>query len=295
LTIPLPGLIEEHAPLDLRDPLGWTTVLLGLAYLVALMGVVPGRLRASWLVPLVWLVLACQRVRNVPLFAITAALGCADLLPRSRWADWLKRHEMLLPAGDSQPAGPDARAAILPLIVVVVVAALQAAGVSAPVVGRGWARFDPARWPVGLLAELHRIDRESPEDAPTRIFNDLSLGGFVIHHAPRLRVFIDDRCALYGAEYGFRYALVERKANEKTPSFDRYLRNSARWTKIAESPAAVLFVVAFDHKAATVGRAWAANVRFFRPRWRDQRSRLYENGATSGRFMKTARPTVAAL
>jgi len=28
-------------------------------------------------------------------------------------------------------------------------------------------------------------------------------------------------------------------------------------------------------KAATVGRAWAANVRFFRPRWRDQRSRLY--------------------
>jgi len=317
LTIPLPGLIEEHAPLDLRDPLGWTTVLLGLAYLVALMGVVPGRLRASWLVPLVWLVLACQRVRNVPLFAITAALGCVDLLPRSRWANWLKRHEMLLPAGDSQPAGPDARAAILPLIVVVVVAALQAAGVSAPVVGRGWARFDPARWPVGLLAELHRIDRESPEDAPTRIFNDLSLGGFVIHHAPRLRVFIDDRCALYGAEflqayerarrgdpaqldrwqaeYGFRYALVERKANEKTPSFDRYLRNSARWTKIAESPAAVLFVVAFDHKAATVGRAWAANVRFFRPRWRNQRSRLCENGATNGRFMKTARPTVAAL
>jgi len=66
------------------------------------------------------------------------------------------------------------------------------------------------------------------------------------------------------------------------------------------------FAVAFDHKAATVGRAWekaatvgrawekaatvgrawAANVRFFGPRWRDQRSRLYED---------FARPTVAAL
>jgi len=49
------------------------------------------------------------------------------------------------------------------------------------------------------------------------------------------------------------------------------------------------FAVAFDHKAATVGRAWAKAATvgrawakaatvgraFFRPRWRDQRSRLY--------------------
>jgi len=260
LTIPLPGLIEEHAPLDLLDALGWTTRLLGLGYFVALIGVFPGQLRASWLVPLVWFVLACQRVRNVPLFAITAAIGCVDVLPRSRWANWLKCHEMLLPTGKNQPAGPGARAAILPLIVVVAVGTLQAAGVSAPVVGRGWAKLDPVRWPVDLLPELQEIDRQSPEDAPTRIFNDLSLGGFVIHHAPRLRVFIDDRCALYGAEflqayerarrgdpaqldrwrakYGFRHALVERKA---MPSFNGHLRTSTRWTMIAESPGAVLY------------------------------------------------------
>jgi len=62
-----------------------------------------------------------------------------------------------------------------------------------------------------------------------------------------------------------------------------------------------LFAVAFDHKAATVGRAWAkaatvgrawakaatvgrawaANVRFFEPRWRDRRSRLYEDGVAN--------------
>ena len=270
LAIPLPGLIEEHAPLDLRDPLGWTTVLLGLGYLAALVGVFPGRLRASWLVPLVWFVLACQRVRNVPLFAIMAAIGCVDLLPRSRWAGWLKRREMLQPTGAEGVPRPDARATILPLIVVVAAAVLQIAGVSAPVVGRGWARFDPVRWPVGLLAELQEIDRKSPEDAPTRIFNDLSLGGFVIHHAPKLRVFIDDRCALYGAEflqayerarredpaqldrwqaeYGFRYALVERNADEEAASFDRHLRSSARWTRIGESPGAVLY--RFDPTAA---------------------------------------------
>jgi hypothetical protein len=247
LAIPLPGLIQEHAPLDLTQPLGWTVVVLAAGYLVALIGVWPRWPRATWLIPLVWLVLAASRVRNVPLFAITVAIAAAEVLPVSRWADWLRRREMLLLDRRKLPTRPRAHwwpGAALPLILVVAAILLQLANVRAPVLGRGWARLDPARWPVELLPELERINRASPEATP--IFNDLSLGGFLIYYAPRLRVFIDDRCALYGTEflqaydrarredpsqidrwqqqYGFRYALVETG----TP-FDRYLKDSESW------------------------------------------------------------------
>ena len=81
LTMPLPSLIDEHARLSLGEPIGWATVALAIGYLAALVGVFPRRPRIVWLLPLVWLVLAAVRVRNAPLFAITAAIGLADMLP----------------------------------------------------------------------------------------------------------------------------------------------------------------------------------------------------------------------
>ncbi len=148
------------------------------------------------------------------------------------------------------------RAAILPLVVVAAAAVLQMAGVRVPVVGRGWARFDPARWPVELLPKLSEIDRSAAEGTP--IFNDLNFGGFLIYHAPRLRVFVDDRCSLYGADflqaydrarreepaqidrwqrqYGFAYALVETGGE-----FDRYLSAAMAWTPLGRTPAATLY------------------------------------------------------
>ena len=259
LAIPLPGLIQEHRPLDLNDPLGWTVVLLGLGYLVALVGVVPKWPRVTWLMPLVWLVLAAGRVRNVPLFAIVTAIAAAEVLPCSRWAGWLRRREMLLPDRQTLPAQPRGSwwpSAVLPLLLVVAAMLLQLAGVRAPVVGRGWAKLDPACWPVEILAELEQIGRTNPEGTP--IFNDLNYGGFLIYYAPRLRVFIDDRCPLYGAEfleqydrarlsdpaqinrwqqqYGFHYALVETGSQ-----FDRYLDHSGDWTIVQRTPAAALY------------------------------------------------------
>ena len=199
---------------------------------------------------LVWLVLAAGRVRNVPLFALLTAIAAAEVLPASRWAGWLRQREMLLPArenGPTVPGGQSWPAAVLPLLLVGTTVLLQLAGVRAPVVGRGWAKLDSDHWPVAILAELEQINRSSPQGTP--IFNDLNYGGFLIYHTPRLRVFIDDRCALYGAEllqqydrarredpaqidrwqqqYGFRYALVETA----TP-FDRYLRDSKTWIMI---------------------------------------------------------------
>ena len=73
-----------------------------------------------------------------------------------------------------------------------------------------------------------------------------------------MRVFIDDRCPLYGTDflqaydharrespaeierwrrqYGFRYALVETGGQ-----FDRYLSSTPGWTLLGRSPAAMLY------------------------------------------------------
>ena len=122
--------------------------------------------------------------------------------------------------------------------------------------GGDWAQFDPARWPVELLPALDEIGRSHADG--TRIFNDLNFGGFLIYHAPRLRVFVDDRCSLYGtefllaydrarreepdqidrwqAQYGFDYALVEAGG-----PFDRRLAGAAPWTLLGRTPAAALY------------------------------------------------------
>jgi len=256
LTMPLPGLIHEHGRLDFADPYGLMTVLLGLGYVVALIGVFPRRPRITWLLPLVWFVLACQRIRHAPLFAIAAVIAAAEMLPMTRWAGWLGRRELLLPTSEDGAARRSWHWGLLPAALIALVLAMQSAGVHAPLVGRGWAEFDARRCPVELIPKLQEIDRDTPDGTP--IFNDLNLGGFVIFYAPGLRVFIDDRCALYGAErltgydnarrenpatiekwrgeYGFRHALVERGT-----AFNRYLADSPRWAKIQEAPAASLY------------------------------------------------------
>ena len=266
LTIPLPELIQEHRPVELTTVLGGTVVALGLGYLFALGGILPKRPQITWLVPLVWLVLAVGRVRNVPLFAVTAIIAAAEVLPASRWAGWLQGRELLLPEkGTSQKRclSPyrSSAAALLPLLLVVATMLLQATGVRAPVVGRGWAKWDPASWPVDLLPELERINNDNPEGTP--IFNDMAFGGFLIYHTPRLRVFIDDRCALYGSEflrqvdharredpaaidrwqqqYGFRYALVQTDTDRYEMKFDRYLKASEQWRMIRWTPVATLY------------------------------------------------------
>jgi len=279
LALPLPELIQEHAPLDLGKPIGWATVALGLIYVVVLVPALRARRRITWLIPLVLLVMTFQRVRQGPLFAVTALVALADMLAQPPWAPWLKARGYLTPptkrrrkhTPNTPDAGRPARpfpAALLaglvswllpaavPALVVIAALLLQAGGVRVPVVGRGWARHDPQQWPVGLLPQLKAIEQAN---APaTRVFNDLPLGGFLIFHAPRLRVFIDDRCALYGAgllraydharrlaperidqwqrRYGFRYALVETN----TP-FDRYLGMHGRWRLVVRTDSGALY------------------------------------------------------
>jgi hypothetical protein len=253
LTMPLPSLISEHTPLDLDDPIGMATIALATGYLIVLLGVLPNRPRVVWLLPLVWFVLALQRVRNAPLFSITAAIALADMLPHSRVGRWLERREMLAEA-ISRPSGW--HSAVLPLVVVVSAMAIQVAGIRVPVIGCGWARFDPTHWPIELLPKLDEVNRSVKDGTP--IFNDLNLGGFLIYHTPRLRVFIDDRCTVYGGDflqaydsarcenpaqidrwqqqYGFEYALVTTSGE-----FDRYLAETGQWIRVARTPPATLY------------------------------------------------------
>jgi len=183
------------------------------------------------------------------------------MLPHTRWAAWLASRDFFISSDGDESAGLSRNWAsrgwvLLPLAVICLAMLIQASGTKVPVVGRDWVRFDSAYWPVELLPELERINRESPEG--TRIFNDLGLGGFLIYHAPRLRVFIDDRCALYGRDllpaydrarredpaqiekwheqYGFPYALVVTGS-----PFDRYLDQSDSWTRLGRAPAATLY------------------------------------------------------
>lgn len=264
LAMPLPNLIDEHRPLSFTEASGWVTLALAMAYLGTLWGTLPRRPRVTWLLPLVWLLLAIQRVRNVPLFAITVVLALAEMLPYSRVGQWLARHDMLLISSQTALARQSPAPAhcgawcgmILPWALVAIAFAVQVAGANVPLVGRNWVRWDASRWPTDLLPQLTEIDRSNPEG--TRIFNDLNFGGFLIYHTPRLRIFVDDRCSVYGSDflaaydharradpaqidrwqplYDFHYALVESGG-----PFDRHLAASGQWAIIGRTEAAALF------------------------------------------------------
>jgi hypothetical protein len=81
------------------------------------------------------------------------------------------------------------------------------------------------------------------------------MGGFLIFYTPRLKVFIDDRCELYGddfllsffdapgstledwsRQYGFDIALTKIGSN-----YDDYLKSSPNWRRVKETPAGSLY------------------------------------------------------
>ena len=74
-----------------------------------------------------------------------------------------------------------------------------------PILGHGWARLDTSYWPAEsrdgdeMFAALSGCQYTQPEGTP--IFNDMLFGGFLIYKAPNVRVFIDDRCELYGETF----------------------------------------------------------------------------------------------
>ncbi|HBI45388.1 MAG TPA: hypothetical protein DDY78_21430 [Planctomycetales bacterium] len=256
----LPRLMQEHAPLLASWPEAGIVLAFGLVYAAALVGVLPKQLRVAWLVPLVWFGLTVTSIRHGPLFAVTAALALGDMFPHIRWVAWLARRGnttfRLRPPEEASPKGWDFGPALVPLALVLTAAVLQLTAVPFPVLGRGWARPDPRSSPVELLPELRADAAGRPGGMP--IFNDMLFGGFLIYFTPDLRVFIDDRCELYGDrwleqfadaqehhperielwadEYGFDRALVLPGSG-----FDRYLSDADGWALVRRTPEAVLY------------------------------------------------------
>jgi hypothetical protein len=248
--------IKEHAPL-VQSQGSVLVIAFGVFYLGALLGTLPQRPRVTWLIPLVWFALAWSRVRHAPLFAVTAAVALADIFPRVRWARWLaaRGHETFVAA----PAAAERhnltlKQLSLPVLAVCVLLTYVGLEKSiSPAQGDTFVRLDPGYWPVGLLPELQDVARSRTEGS--RIFNDMRMGGFLIFYAPQLRVFIDDRCELYGddfllaameapgqviedwsRQYHFNLALTERGSQYHT-----YLRSAPHWQLVKETAAGSLY------------------------------------------------------
>jgi hypothetical protein len=255
----LRDIIVEHAPPRFTDGEGWMLLALGLVYFTALIGTWPRWPRVTWLLPAVWFCLACTRVRHAPLFSLAAILALADMLPYTRWARWLAR-----PGSDlfqfSTPAVATERtswwlAGLLPALVVCGAAGLQRSHVPVPVLGAGWARLDPDYWPVHLLPVLKQ--HESDTAGGTPLFNEFDYGGFLTYHTPGFRVFVDDRCELFGgtwlqeydaaersdtaakmAEWEQRYGRFPFALTRSGSGFDRYFEGHPAWLLVQGTPTA---------------------------------------------------------
>jgi hypothetical protein len=264
----LPTVVREHMPLNPEEPLGQAIIGLGAFYLILLAGTLPRWPRASWLIPLVWFVLSFKGIRQGPLFAVAAAVAMTDLWPHSIW------HRLLVKYGDGSLArSPDfsprgwAAPFAVPALVVLAALALEATHTPAPVAGYGWVRLDPDFVPVDLNGPVEQYAANVPAGTP--IFNDANLGGYLIYYAPRLKIFMDDRCELYGddwiksyadtlglppeelgrvfdrwaADYQFERALVRTNPPEREkPSIERYLLSQPQqWREVARGRRAVMF------------------------------------------------------
>jgi hypothetical protein len=255
----LPILIAEHGPL-MSSYVGYTVLLFALFYVVALLGVLPKVPRITWLLPIVWFFLAWTRVRHGPLFAITAGIALADMVPYIRWMGWLARHGsetcVLHPKVSFASLSSRLRGAILPIAVVGLSLFLQLSSISFPLLGAGRAKPDREDLPIDLLQDLREIANTSPPGTP--IFNEMGFSGLLIYYTPEFRVFIDDRCELYGDEglveyaqayfedpahldrwqkqYGFRLALVATGSN-----FDSYLQTDPAWELVRKTALAALY------------------------------------------------------
>jgi hypothetical protein len=264
----LPVVVQEHMPLNPTDPLGLAIIGLGAFYLILLLGTAPRLPRVSWLIPLVWFILSFKGIRQGPLFAITAAVAMADLWPHTIW------HRLLVKYGDGSLARPpdySPRPIILPFVLpaaaVLAALCLQVTHTPAPLIGYGWVQLDPDFVPVDLNGQVEEYAAHVPPG--THVFNDANLGGYLIYFAPSIKIFMDDRCELYGddwikkysdtlglppaelglvfegwdAEYHFDRALVRTHAPEKEkPSIERYLLSKPeQWREVARGKRAVMF------------------------------------------------------
>jgi len=213
----LKQIIKEHRPLDPAEPYSWPVIGLAVVYLFVLAGVNGREVRVSWLVPVLWLLQTVGRCRHAALFVVVALVALAAVWPHTRWAKWLARSRPDFYEPDAPPVDRPWWANVwLPVVVVLTTFGLQVMGVRVPVVGAGWATHSPKHWPVELLDVLKANEPRPGE--PNRLFNDYVDGGFVIYHAPGYKVFVDDRCEVFGGPWLLEFVTMN---HPDTPAAER--------------------------------------------------------------------------
>lgn len=255
-------LIEEHASVGnllLRgEPSSYITIsllfCLGSFYMALLAGTERKDRRIVWYIPVLWFLLSLSRIRHAPLFAVMAVVAIAEIFPYCRWVNALGNRG-LATFRLRETAGKRIGVSGALLAAVVTGFALVAFHGSAqlPSTAQKWVNLDGTHWPVEILPELQTIENSHPRGTP--IFNDMLFGGFLIYHTPGLRVFIDDRCELYGDEfitknvraertdfeawskaYHFDFALLAANSNYRT-----YFERNPDWRVVKRCPAGVLY------------------------------------------------------
>ncbi|MFO0867023.1 MAG: hypothetical protein U0744_20680 [Gemmataceae bacterium] len=183
----------------------------------------------------------------------------ADAFPETRWFRWLKQNGDLLIREPQSNSTPNRLGWIVPAACVAVAIALQAARISVPLLGAGWAHINPKTNPVDLINDLQTYAEGQPEGTP--IFNDPNLGGFLIYHTPKLRIHMDDRFELvrdqalldwvkmrdespevietWAKRYPFERVLIEKGSPEWRLA--TYLRHSSHWQLLREGNNALWF------------------------------------------------------
>lgn len=258
----LPEIIAEHARLNAADPKAWPLLALAAVYLTLLAATLPRRPKVAWLLPLFWLVQACLRVRHGALFAPVALLAIIDLWPHTCFARWLavKRPDVYTP-----PTAPTRRV-FLPVLLAAGVCVLlslgcQWLGVSAPLVGKGAAKLDPTLWPTELDEDIKALEPRGGE--PNHIFCEYIYGGYLIHHAPGYKVFVDDRCELFGDDWLIEFVKADEEHTaeamaewqerfgrfdfaltataERDRGYDWYFRHSPDWRLVRQTDTATLY------------------------------------------------------
>ena len=201
--------IVEHLPINPRDPANAPFFALGGLYLFLLLGLrrVP---RATWLVPVVWFAMGCDRVRHSSLFAIVALVAIADVFPFTRWAAWLAKHRPDYYVPRNEEWKRDWRPFVVPVITIAVFAAVPILGV------REWVRFDKDHWPAELV-DVMTSEAHGRHDIP--LFNEINTGGFLIWHTPQYRTFADDRCELFGGPWLERMTNAARDGGDTAKRF----------------------------------------------------------------------------
>jgi hypothetical protein len=234
----LPKYILEHRPLDITSRYQVPIVVFGAVYLIVFVHVLRrlglSQLRVTWLIPLVWLYLTFGRTRHCTLFSITAAIALAELLAQTSWAAWLARENTGLfkqESKDTEQRGTARLAPYLaPVLAVLLAVSLQGAGMPLPLIGKDIVR-GMKLWPTALLPQLEAYEQDHPE-AP--IFNDMAYGGLLIYYTPRLRIFIDDRCELYGDAFLQDYFETNKalsEAHDRGEDLSRMEDPIERWSR----------------------------------------------------------------